>query len=139
MACKESICRKCFHSYVCEKFNENKDDNNEKCHFFNDHYVPTADVVPRAMTAEIFEEIEKVIGEQYENYVFDNLDIEGAEQDAIIAFVDVMKRHFAELKKKYTEGENKQKDFFSPEEVRAMSRKEVRENYTAIMNSMKKW
>lgn len=64
--------------------------------------IPTAAVVPRAMIAEIFEEIEKVIGEQYENYVFDNLDIEGAEQDAIIAFVDVMKRHFAELKKKHT-------------------------------------
>lgn len=46
--CKESICRNCFHSYVCEQFNENKDDNNEKCHFFNDHYVPTADVVPKS-------------------------------------------------------------------------------------------
>lgn len=45
MNCKESICRNCFHSYVCEQFNENKDDNNEKCHFFNDHYVPAADVV----------------------------------------------------------------------------------------------
>lgn len=44
----ESICRNCFHSYVCEQFNENKDDNNEKCHFFNDHYVPTADVVPKS-------------------------------------------------------------------------------------------
>lgn len=64
MACKESICRKCFHSYVCEKFNENKDDNNEKCHFFNNHYVPTADVVPRAMIAEIFGEIEE--GLKYE-------------------------------------------------------------------------
>lgn len=64
--------------------------------------MPPADVVPRAMIAEIFGEIEKVIGEQYENYVFDNLDIEGAEQDAIIAFVDAMKRHFADLKRKYT-------------------------------------
>ena len=42
---KESICRKCFHSYVCEKFNENRDANNQKCHFYNDHYVPQADVV----------------------------------------------------------------------------------------------
>ena len=56
---------------------------------------------------EIFEEIEKVIGEQYENYVFDNIEIEGVEQDAIITFADAMKRHFAELKKKYTEGEAK--------------------------------
>lgn len=40
-----SICRKCFHSYVCEQFNEHKDSDNKKCHFFNDHFVPTADVV----------------------------------------------------------------------------------------------
>lgn len=52
------------------------------------------------LATEIFEEIEKVIGEQYENYVFDNLDIEGVKQDAIIAFVDTMKYRFAELKKK---------------------------------------
>ena len=42
----ESICRRCFHSYVCEQFNEHRDSNNEKCHFFNDHFVPAADVVP---------------------------------------------------------------------------------------------
>ena len=47
MAAKESICRNCFHSYVCEQFNEDKDDNNEKCHFSNDHYIPRADVVPK--------------------------------------------------------------------------------------------
>ena len=41
----ESICRSCFHSYVCEQFNENKNLNNKKCHFFNDHFVPTTDVV----------------------------------------------------------------------------------------------
>ena len=40
-----SICRDCFHSYVCEQFNENKDANNKKCLFFYDHFVPTADVV----------------------------------------------------------------------------------------------
>ena len=39
-----SDCRYCFHSYVCEKFNEHKDDNNKKCHFANDHYVSTDDV-----------------------------------------------------------------------------------------------
>lgn len=42
----ESICRRCFHSYVCEQFNEHRDDNNKKCHFFNDHFVPAADVAP---------------------------------------------------------------------------------------------
>lgn len=49
---KESICRNCFHSYVCEQFNENKDDNNTKCHFANDHYIPTADVAPKSEVEE---------------------------------------------------------------------------------------
>jgi hypothetical protein len=42
----ESICRRCFHSYVCEQFNEHRDSHNEKCHFFNDHFVDAADVTP---------------------------------------------------------------------------------------------
>jgi hypothetical protein len=41
----ESICRKCFHSYVCEQFNEHRVDDNQKCHFYNDHFVSTVDVV----------------------------------------------------------------------------------------------
>ena len=41
----KSVCRSCFHSYVCEQFNEHRDSYNEKCHFFNDHFVPAADVV----------------------------------------------------------------------------------------------
>ena len=41
----ESICRGCFHSYVCEQFNAHRDSYNEKCHLFNDHFVPAADVV----------------------------------------------------------------------------------------------
>ena len=53
---KVSICRNCFHSYVCEQFNENKDDNNEKCHFLNDHYVPIADVVPKSEVEKIEKE-----------------------------------------------------------------------------------
>lgn len=31
------------------------------------------------------------------------------------------------------------KDFYSPEEVRKMTQKQVRENYQAIMDSMKIW
>lgn len=64
--------------------------------------IPAADVIPRTEIEKIFAEIESVIGEQYENYVFDNRDIEGIEQDAIIAFADTMQKHFAELEKKYT-------------------------------------
>ena len=41
----ESICRSCLHSYVCEQFNEHRDSYNQKCHFYNDHFVPAADVV----------------------------------------------------------------------------------------------
>ena len=40
----QSICSSCFHSYVCEQFNGHRGDNNEKCHFHNDHFVPAADV-----------------------------------------------------------------------------------------------
>lgn len=101
--------------------------------------IPPADVVPRAEVdharlrgyengirsgaREVFKEIDELI----KDYVNNHLD----------TAVLVVKLYL--LKKKYTESENKQKDFFSPEEVRAMSRKEVRENYTAIMNSIKKW
>lgn len=42
----KSICRSCFHSYVCEQFNENRHiTDNKKCHFYNDHFVPTKDMV----------------------------------------------------------------------------------------------
>ena len=42
-----SICKDCFHSYVCEQFNEHRDSDwdNKKCHFTNDHFVPADDVV----------------------------------------------------------------------------------------------
>lgn len=45
MAEYKSICRSCFHSYVCEQFNEHRECDNKKCHFANDHFVPAADVV----------------------------------------------------------------------------------------------
>lgn len=45
MSKNESICRKCFHSYVCEQFNKHRDDDNQKCHFFNDHFVSSANVI----------------------------------------------------------------------------------------------
>ena len=52
---------------------------------------------------EIFEEIEKVIGEKYNRYVFGNNELDSIEQDAIINFSDSLSDCFAELKKKYTE------------------------------------
>lgn len=42
----QSICHSCFHSYVCEQFNENRHiTDNKKCHFHNDHFVASADLV----------------------------------------------------------------------------------------------
>lgn len=43
-----------------------------------------------------------------------------------------------------TEGKNKSdigegKEFFSPQEVRAMSREDIRKNYSRIIESMKRW
>lgn len=87
MACKESICRNCFHSYVCEQFNENKDDNNEKCHFANDHYISRTDVVPKSEVEKIFKEFERLM----EN------------NEVWFRQTDEIREEFAELKKKYTE------------------------------------
>ena len=52
---------------------------------------------------EIFEEIERVVGEKYNHYVFGNSDLDSTDQDAIINFSDTLSDCFAELKKKYTE------------------------------------
>lgn len=43
-----SLCSRCFHSYVCEQFNEHRDSTAEYtcCHFYNDHFVDAADVKP---------------------------------------------------------------------------------------------
>lgn len=41
----ESICHSCFHSCVCEQFNEHKESHNKKCHFYISRYVNSADVV----------------------------------------------------------------------------------------------
>lgn len=41
-----SICKDCFHSYVCEQFNEQRECDNKKCHFANDHFI-SADQINR--------------------------------------------------------------------------------------------
>ena len=42
----KNLCSRCFHSYVCEQFNEHRDSPAEytRCHFYNDHFVDAADV-----------------------------------------------------------------------------------------------
>lgn len=92
---------------------------------------------------KIFEEIEAKICEKLPLKIFSCIDgkpLAGNEASAgreralyeVLALV-------LELKKEYTEGENTQKDYFTAEEVRKMSQTEVRKNYQAIMDSMKKW
>lgn len=105
---KESICRNCFHSYVCEQFNENKDDNNTKCHFANDHYVPTADVVPKSVCKECGEKTAKTIENLQKK--LDNAKAEIArkifaeiQEDCFDQFGYFDYDAFAELKNKYTE------------------------------------
>jgi hypothetical protein len=39
---------------VCDQFNEHRNSYNEKCHFFNDHFVPAADVVAVETVAQMF-------------------------------------------------------------------------------------
>lgn len=42
----KNLCSRCFHSYVCEQFNEHRDSTAEytRCHFYNDHFVDSDDV-----------------------------------------------------------------------------------------------
>ncbi|MBR2335828.1 MAG: hypothetical protein IKA62_06370 [Clostridia bacterium] len=57
----------------------------------------------KKLAEEIFEEIEKVIGDKYNHYVFGNNYLDSIEQDAIINFSDELSDCFEEIKKKYTE------------------------------------
>ena len=109
---KGSICRNCFHSYVCEQFNENKDDNNTKCHFANGHYVPAADVVPKSEVEQIFKEIEEEIQESLNSNYRARPHIAESEElyhmvEGKITALSGMQDFIAEIKKKYipTEGE----------------------------------
>ena len=63
-----SVCRHCFHSYVCEQFNEHRDSGwvNKKCHFFNDHFVNVENVV------EVKHGKWKKVSEKYPRYACTN-------------------------------------------------------------------
>ena len=78
------------------------------------------------VASEIFAEIDQLIT----NYFAD-----------IISGVTLIVK-IAELKKKYTEGEDKpasEEKHFSPADVRNMTPQEVREKYTSIRRSMERW
>lgn len=93
---KRSICQSCFHSYVCEQFNDNKDYNNEKCHFFNDHYVPTADVAPKSEVDAMNKELRVT-----RQYIHDN----GLEFDLLSKYDNISAKidSFADIGKMYSE------------------------------------
>ena len=66
--------------------------------------IPTADVAPMAEVArEIFEEIEKVTARAYNDFMF-NRDGVGMMATLVVEFSDELDLAIAELKKKYTEG-----------------------------------
>ena len=39
-----NICKRCYHSYVCEQYNENRDLTRTKCDYKNSHFIDAADV-----------------------------------------------------------------------------------------------
>ena len=93
---------------MCEQFNENKDDNNEKCHFANDHYIPRADVVPKSEVEKIFAEIELEIKLALDSNYKARIQVELSDElyhtvNGKISALRGIDDFLAELKKKYTE------------------------------------
>lgn len=72
-------------------------------YYFNHEYDKLIAEAKTEVAREIFAEIERVIGNKYNHYVFGNNDLDSIEQDAIINFSDTLSDEFSELKKKYTE------------------------------------
>ena len=42
----DNLCKRCYHNYVCEQYNENRDLARTKCDYKNSHFIDAADVVP---------------------------------------------------------------------------------------------
>ena len=42
----DNLCERCYHNYVCEQYNENRDFKRTKCDYKNSHFVDAADVAP---------------------------------------------------------------------------------------------
>ena len=41
-----NLCKRCYHNYVCEQYNENRDLTRTKCDYKNSHFVDATDVIP---------------------------------------------------------------------------------------------
>ena len=111
-----SICTECFHSYVCEKFNEHRECDNKRCYFANDHFV-SADLINRQQ-AEI---------EEYKKHIDnDIIYVDAVRAEAVKEFAERLKTkvdgwyydfakfddtmdalmEIANLVKEFTEGDN---------------------------------
>ena len=42
----DNLCKRCYHNYVCEQYNENRDLTRTKCDYKNSHFVDAVDVAP---------------------------------------------------------------------------------------------
>ena len=42
----DNLCKRCYHNYVCEQYNENRDLTRTKCDYKNSHFVDATDVIP---------------------------------------------------------------------------------------------
>jgi intergrase/recombinase len=85
----------------------------------------------------------KAKAERFAKPVFDMADEFISYCEGKIAALRCIESFIEELKVKYTEGKDTnvppKKDFFTPDDVRKMSRAEVKKNYHAIMKSIKEW
>ena len=41
----DNICKRCFHNYVCDEYNADRDFPRTVCAYYNSHFVDAADVV----------------------------------------------------------------------------------------------
>ena len=41
----DNLCKRCYHNYVCEQYNENRDLTRTKCDYKNSHFVDSTDVI----------------------------------------------------------------------------------------------
>ena len=42
----DNLCKRCYHNYVCEQYNANRDFPRTKCDYKNSHFVDVVDIAP---------------------------------------------------------------------------------------------
>lgn len=92
------------------------------------------------VATEIFAEIDSIFRKQYEICSKTDLKLLEPILQGERFIINEMWHDVAELKKEYIpQAADKPPQYFTPEDVRRMTAKDVKDNYTAIMESMKKW